>query len=218
MSAMAEEIPVLVFTRAPVPGRTKTQLIPAVGAEDACRIHKAMVRHAMMVACAADCGSVIIHGAPDSSHPFLRKLAVDYGCALTSQEGVDRGDRIQEALGRALECFGGAIVIGTDCPEMTVQDIRQAADSLRSGCDAVLGPAHDGGYVLIGMRRMEPQVFQGIQWGTDQVLAQTRSRFESLGWSWHELESRRDLDTPEDWEILRETYPWLSPAALALNE
>lgn len=215
---LEQGIPVLVFTRAPVPGRTKVRLIPVIGAEDACRVHKALVRHTLTVACAADCGSVIIHGAPDSRHPFLRKLAVDYGVALASQEGVNLQARLHEALERALECFPAAMVMGTDCPETTVQDIREAGAQLRAGADAVLGPAHDGGCVLLGLRRADPGLFQALEWGSDRVMAQLRPRLQALGWRWHELPPRHNLGTPQDWEALREHYPWLSPAALALNE
>jgi glycosyltransferase A (GT-A) superfamily protein (DUF2064 family) len=69
--------------------------------------------------------------------------------------------------------------------------------------DAVIGPAEDGGYVLIGLRRYAPELFKGVSWGTDLVLKETRERLRVLGWQWHELKERWDVDRPEDMKRLK---------------
>jgi hypothetical protein len=118
--------------------------------------------------------------------------------SLHLQQGDDLGERMARALSRAMP----AIVMGSDCPSLTPADLREAAAALDWGVDAVLGPARDGGYVLLGLRRIDASLFEGITWGTDTVLQETRSRLRSLGWRWHELPTRFDIDRPEDLRLL----------------
>jgi len=91
-----------------------------------------------------------------------------------------------------------ALLAGSDCPALGAAAFRQVAEWLDGGADAVLAPALDGGYVLIGLRRLEPSLFAGMAWGTDRVLAETRRRFAALGWEWRETEPLPDIDRPED--------------------
>lgn len=107
-----------------------------------------------------------------------------------------------KACRRALREANGVVLIGTDCPVLRAADLRAAARALRSGVDAVLSPAEDGGYALIGLRRASPRVFSGIKWGTPTVLAETRRRLRALGWRWRELRSVWDVDRPEDYRRL----------------
>jgi glycosyltransferase A (GT-A) superfamily protein (DUF2064 family) len=94
------------------------------------------------------------------------------------------------------------IMVGADVPSMTPGDVIEAHQALADGCDAVLGPAEDGGYYLIGLRQHDGDVFAGIEWGTPQVLMQTRVRMLALGWRTHDLPVRWDVDTPADYERL----------------
>lgn len=96
-----------------------------------------------------------------------------------------------------------AILVGTDVPSMMVDDLRQAAAALAAGDDPVLGPAEDGGYWLVGMRRMADAVFADVPWSTDVVLAATLQRCIALGWRVAEIATRWDVDRPEDIERLR---------------
>jgi glycosyltransferase A (GT-A) superfamily protein (DUF2064 family) len=90
------------------------------------------------------------------------------------------------------------LIVGTDCPVLTPAHLQQAADALQTH-DAVLIPAEDGGYVLIGLRRPLPTVFEDITWSTPQVLMQTRERLLAAGASWQELPTLWDVDEPVDW-------------------
>jgi len=94
-----------------------------------------------------------------------------------------------------------AILIGTDCPALTPADLRRAARWLRGGCDAVLAPAEDGGYALIGLRRARKEFFEGILWGGPQVYADTVKRL--AGYRWRALRRVWDLDRPGDLERFR---------------
>jgi glycosyltransferase A (GT-A) superfamily protein (DUF2064 family) len=100
---------------------------------------------------------------------------------------------------------GPALIIGTDCPALTPDHLRMGADVLRRFCDAVLFPAEDGGYALIGLRIPNPAIFEQMPWGTSGVLGKTRRRLRQLGLSWHEPVTLWDLDLPEDLDRLGDT-------------
>ena len=91
-----------------------------------------------------------------------------------------------------------ALLAGSDCPALGPERLRQASTWLAQGEDAVLAPALDGGYVLIGLRRHDPRLFADVAWGTDRVLSETRRRLERLGWAWRETEPLPDIDRPSD--------------------
>ena len=94
-----------------------------------------------------------------------------------------------------------ALVIGTDCAVLTPEILRSAADSLLTH-DAVVIPAEDGGYVLIGMRNADARVFEHMVWSTPTVMAVTRERFAALGWSVKEWPALWDIDVPQDFDRL----------------
>jgi glycosyltransferase A (GT-A) superfamily protein (DUF2064 family) len=96
-------------------------------------------------------------------------------------------------------------LVGSDCPVLTAEYLRDAAAALAGGNDAVFGPAEDGGYLLIGLaRKPSAQLFEGIAWGTATVMQETRKRLARFDWRWHELTTLWDVDRPEDLLRLRE--------------
>lgn len=187
----------IVFAKAPVPGQVKTRLIPALGAERAALLHMALVRRAIETAKGSGIRQVDLCCAP-VAHPFFLACRDRYGLSLSAQEGPALGHRMAAALARALERRPLAVLIGSDCPGLTPGDLDSAARRLDLGYDAVLGPATDGGYVLIGLKRVDPDLFTGIPWGTRRVADLTRQRLRALGWRWWELPLRRDIDRPAD--------------------
>ena len=182
---------IIVFAKAPVPGAAKTRLIPALGEWGAARLHARLVRHAVRTALAAGLGRVELHGT--RRHSFFETLGVPF----TLQRGDDLGERMYYALSR----HPGAILIGTDCPELTVADLRRARRLLQGGCDAVLAPAEDGGYALIGLRTVSAEIFRNIRWGTSSVYDETVKRLER--YRWRALRTVWDVDRPEDLARLR---------------
>lgn len=136
--------------------------------------------------------------APSADQPAFLRLASEFGIALETQVGEDLGERMLRAAEQAFQGAGAILLIGTDCPALSVIHLRQALLWLESGADAVVGPAEDGGYVLLGLRHADPLLFEGVEWGTDRVLQETRDRLSELGWQWRELEILWDLDRPED--------------------
>jgi len=188
---------IIVFARAPVPGQAKTRLVPRLGAWRAARLHARLTLHALRTALAARCGAVELHGT--RRHEFFDSL----GVVFRVQRGQDLGERMYNALSHALRRHDAAILIGTDCPLLAPQDLRRAARLLRGGCDVVLAPAEDGGYALIGARRISPGIFEGIPWGGANVYAATVERLLLSGYRWRALRELWDLDRPEDLDRLR---------------
>ena len=199
--------PILVFAKAPVAGAVKTRLIPALGAAGAAALHERLTAQALATAAAAAIGPVELCCAPDASHPVLAALARAHGATLAEQGPGDLGDRMHGAFERALARAPAAIVIGCDCPALAPRHFREAAAALAGGADAVLAPAEDGGYVLIGLARVAPSLFAGIGWGGPDVLEHTRERLRALGRRWRELETLWDVDRPADLARLRRDIP-----------
>ena len=192
----------IVFAKAPQPGVVKTRLIPLLGAEGAAALYARLIGHTLATATAADIGAVELCCAPHADDPFFSDCSDRYGVSLASQTGGDLGARMRNALARALRDVRHAILIGTDCPALTVAHLRQAAQAPAGGADAVLVPAEDGGYALIGLSRSDDALFEDIPWGSAQVMAATRERLRRLQWRWRELETLWDVDRPEDYRRL----------------
>ena len=192
----------IVFAKAPDAGTVKTRLIPLLGAEGAARLHRQLVEYALGVAVEAACAPVELCCAPDAQHPFFTTCRDRFGVTLTEQASGDLGARMYRAFDRALASAESVVLIGTDCVDLTATDLGETFQALEDGNDAVLGPAEDGGYVLIGLRRCARTVFDGIGWSAATVLAETRERFARLQWRWHELPVRSDIDRPEDYQRL----------------
>ena len=192
-------VEIAVFARAPVPGRAKRRLIPALGEEGAADLQRWMTARAVAAAVAAGAGPVSLWCAPDCRHPSFQGLGLRWPIRLRRQEGRDLGERMGAAMRRMLARPGTcALLAGSDCPGLGADGFRQAAEWLEAGADAVLAPALDGGYVLIGLRRYEASLFTGIDWGTERVLSETRRRLRALGWTWRETAPRPDVDRPAD--------------------
>ena len=198
--AKAEPVAIAVLAKAPVPGLAKTRLAPRIGEDGAAALQQRLTARAVATACGADIGPVTLWATPDTSHASFHALAAQHAITLAQQPGGDLGARMLAAIQAAI---GPALVIGSDCPALTPQHLRSAATHLRNGIDAVLIPADDGGYVLIGMRRPVPALFAGMTWSTDSVATETRRRLARLALSWREPARLWDVDRPEDVARLR---------------
>lgn len=192
----------LVFTRFPEPGKTKTRLIPGLGAKGAARQQEIMtgwmLLQAKRWAHSTDRSiHVLVTGAP------LRRFAQWLGKDLTfiQQADGDLGNRMHQAFTHAFnEGAEKVLVVGVDCPELSSDVLDQATRAL-DDCDVALYPADDGGYVMLGLKEPRPELFQNIEWGTDQVLRQTRERLKDAGVSVVEGPVKHDVDEPEDLDV-----------------
>ena len=188
----------VVFAREPVVGRVKTRLIPALGADGAADLYRRLLAIALDAAARVSGADPEIWcaGAPPDGGECAR-LARQYRMSWYHQPPGNLGARMAAALERALAGGGRAVLIGSDCPGYAPGYLA-AAFAMLDEQDAVLGPATDGGYVLIGLGRPAPELFARISWGSDSVLAETRARLAGLGLRWNELPALCDLDRPED--------------------
>jgi len=197
------ELAILIFAKAPVPGKVKTRLAAAIGAERAAALHARLARRTLQTALAANIGSVVLCCAPDCSHSFFQNLADEFGVNLEVQRGADLGERMYAAMDLAMQNARASLLIGTDCPFIDEGYLRAAATVLAVGeVPVVIGPANDGGYVLIGASKLSSRLFENLPWGKDRVLALTRQRLQTLGWEWRELPPLADIDRPQDLALL----------------
>ena len=118
--------------------------------------------------------------------------------AIYSQQGVDIGARMSFALAQALRSFDTAVLIGCDCMDFSADYLDEAFTALEQNSDVVFGPAMDGGYVLIGQRTHNDEIFQNIEWGSARVMQQSRLRAQENNLRWQELEALHDIDEPGD--------------------
>lgn len=203
---------VIVMAKAPVAGLAKTRLAPVLGVEGAARLASRMLHETVSQALASGVGAVELCVAPTPDHPAVREaLGSLAGSVLTSPQGEgDLGARMWRALDRGLAVDGRAVLIGTDCPGLVAGVLTAAAEALHTH-DAVFVPAHDGGYVLVGLRRPLPTVFGAMPWSTPEVMAITRQRLAAGGVHWAELSALADIDEPQD--LVHLPPGWCNPPA-----
>lgn len=188
----------VIMAKAPVPGRVKTRLIPAIGAASAATLHRQMLWEVTTKMLRSNICPIQLWCDPTIDHPDFYALE-KAGAHLFTQSGKDLGDRMAHALTTALKEFRAAAVIGCDCPGLSPDVIYRTFGKLDDKTiDVVLGPAEDGGYYLLGASKPCRGLFRDITWGTSNVLAQSRAKLLSLGCRWHELETLWDLDEVED--------------------
>ncbi len=193
---------VLLFLKSPVPGYVKTRLARDVGDRAACAVFCALVER--QVAALPPGWPVEIHFAPADAESRIRSWIHGADRYLPQVEG-DLGARLAAASANAFSRGTGPVfLIGADCPDLNPDDFYAALDSLASGCDAVFGPARDGGYYLLALKRHTPELFQGISWSGPQVLRQSLQRTAKAGLLTSLLEEKEDID---DIHALRRCYP-----------
>jgi len=218
---------IIVFSRLPQPGNTKTRMIPALGPDGAADLQRQMTRRTLATvdrtAALIECESEVRHTGGTSE-----QMADVFGASRSyvPQGEGDLGERLRRAFADAFTTgMHRAVCIGSDCPSISHHLLSQALRRLADH-DLVIGPATDGGYYLIGMNQSHPDLFVGIDWGTQSVLAQTLARAESLGLRVHQLAELSDVDEPADlehWHQVNsggdgEPKPWLSVIIPTLNE
>ncbi len=186
----------IIMAKAPEPGLAKTRLVPALGCEGAAGLAKQLLDHTLQTAGQT---SLFDHRelcvTPCRHHPAFSLAAPIFD--LTEQGEGDLGVRMQRAFDRVLSHATAAIMIGTDAPALTADLLDQAATDLELH-DAVVIPALDGGYTLIGLKQVMPELFTAIPWSTAEVMSITRTRLAARGASWHEYPHMADIDEPRD--------------------
>lgn len=193
----------IVFTRYPEPGKTKTRLIPVLGAQGAATLQRQMTEYVIsQVRKLQNLHPISIEVRFAGGEQQLMQDWLGESLQYVTQGTGDLGYRLQTALG---DCFRNKIesvaIIGSDCPQLKAELIFQTFELLNQNYDLVLGPALDGGYYLIGLRRLIPELFIDIDWGTEQVLPQTVDIAKQLNLEIAYLPTLADIDRPEDLHI-----------------
>ena len=193
---------VLIAAKAPLPGRAKTRLSPPLSPALAARLAEAFLTDVLAVARTVDAAAGFLCPAADAAD-LRRRFA---GVPLVVQEG----DGLTGALATGVR--GGAVVLAGDAPGIRPEAITAAASA---GADVVLGPTRDGGFGLIRMRCVRPEIFDGIRWSTGSVLDQTVAASRAAGLSVALLDPVADVDTVDDLAAIDLTHARATRAVLA---
>jgi rSAM/selenodomain-associated transferase 2/rSAM/selenodomain-associated transferase 1 len=189
----------ILFTRQPVPGRVKTRLMPTLGAEGAAALHRRLTLRAFRTAEAwrAKTNAILEIRFDGGSEAAMRHWLGDGPLYRPQGEG-DLGERMARGFEENFrEASPATVIIGSDCPALGTASLTATFDGLTRH-RAVLGPANDGGYYLVGLTKPAPELFRGIAWGTDTVLAESVRVLEQLNTPPLLLERLDDVDRPED--------------------
>ena len=188
---------IAILAKAPIEGFAKTRLIPRLGAAGAARLQRRLIERSIQTAIAAALGPVSLWCTPSTEHDAFACLAARYELRLFRQADGDLGARMLHAF-ETLTVKGPTLLMGTDCAVITSTHLQRCA-VLLSGADATAVPVEDGGYILLGLHRPVQALFTGVDWGTPDVMNQTRSKAETAGLDLVELEPLWDIDRPEDY-------------------
>lgn len=188
----------IIFVRKPELGKVKTRLAQTVGHQKALDIYHQLLQHTLSI-----------------TKNLLVDKYVFYACSISEtdmwgNEGYHRllqkdsglGEKMHHAFETILENgYKKVVIIGSDCIELTQKIVEKAFDALTT-YDVVIGPANDGGYYLLGMKKLYPPFFINKRWSTGDVYETTVIDFKNLGLKYFELPLLIDIDTEEDWELV----------------
>lgn len=186
---------VVVLAKAPVVGRVKTRLVPALRGQEAADLYRALLLDTLEAVEPAAAETIVTYTPPDAKAHLANLLGP--GRRLVSQGPGDLGARLAHVFERFCDGRRLVLAVGSDCPGLTRARIGETAAAI-GRADVVIGPTVDGGYYLIGMRRPHPTLFADIPWSTGGVLEATKERIAAAGLEAVWLPVERDVDTPAD--------------------
>jgi uncharacterized protein len=196
--------PIVVYSRAPRPGKVKTRLIPALGARGASALQRRLLRQTLARAASLRPQCLELQVAPARRDPWLWQQAKAVGARLRVQPHGDLGRRMRASLAEATRQAPWAVLIGGDCPGLSARTIERAFAALQGGAEAVITPALDGGFGLIGAREpLPPALFRGVSWGGPQVMATVQRNARQTGLRLQLVDRCWDVDRPDDLVRLR---------------
>ncbi|WP_439483149.1 TIGR04282 family arsenosugar biosynthesis glycosyltransferase [Cyclobacterium plantarum] len=184
---------IIVFQKFPEAGKVKTRLAKSIGEEKAAKLYAFLLRHTHQQLEEMGASIFVFHQGPVVAHEYPEQ-----GYFFFPQKGNDLGEKMALAFQKVFEMgFDQVLVIGTDCYELKSKHLHQAFSALGKN-DVVLGPARDGGYYLLGMKKFRSHLFQGISWSTSTVLHATLKKAVDAGLSTSLLDTLNDVDRYED--------------------
>jgi len=197
-----KENALIVVAKEPVPGRTKTRLCPPFNPETAAAFYRCLLLDTLALMQRLEEADLSVAFAPPDARAYFGGIVAN-GFRLVPQLGADLGERLANALAHHFDLgYRRVAIMNSDGPTLPLAYLEEAFSAL-DGADVTLGPGHDGGYYLIGMERLHPELFQGIAWSTEQVIPQTLAVARRLGLAVHCLPGWYDVDVGEDLPRLR---------------
>lgn len=190
-----------IFTKEPIEGFCKSRLASTIGEKQATRIHDSLVRLTLEKFAGSSlrcCDTIELWCTPDKSREYFQQLKSKYVITLRQQQGDSLGEIMEHAAKMAFNSGVTVVIqIGTDCPELDIQYINNAVGLLNSN-DVVIGPAKDGGYVLLAASSFSSEIYTGIDWGTSSVLSQVINKISRAGLKYVTMDQLEDIDTEDD--------------------
>lgn len=196
----------ILFAKSPVPGQVKTRLMPQLDARQAARVATLLIEHTVRLAVSNWSGPIALHTWPDTKHEVFKNLSATHGLRMVAQRQGDLGRKMYGSISELTEQGVPAAVMGCDVPHCPGDLLCEAHDLLRQGQN-VIGPTIDGGYYLIGLQKVYPEIFKGIRWGGDHVLQNTLQAARGCGVHFTLLEPLRDIDRFEDLQCIAREMP-----------
>jgi len=211
---MIQSNPILVImAKEPLVGLTKTRLCPPLTLDEAARLYEALLRDSISLASSLVGIELAIAVTPPESISYFKGISPP-DTLLIPVECIDIGDCLTQVLGNLLDMgHPGVLAFNADGPSVP-QGYIQAAVGLLDECDVVLGPSEDGGYYLVGIKQLHPEIFVGVTWSTPKVLYQTLTKIQELGLETELLPPWYDVDTAADIERMRSELAQLPPEIL----
>ncbi len=191
---------IIIFAKFPAHGMAKTRLQPALGIDGAARMARQLLLQSIEQALASGF-SVEMCVSPAPTDPRWQTLNLPDSLLWSEQAQGDLGKRMLTASQNALKDFDRVLLTGSDCPDLTADRIQSAAQQLEQH-DITMIPAFDGGYVLLGLKQVDTQLFANMIWSVSDVATVTQQRIKDLNWSLAVLEPLVDIDEPDDLQYL----------------
>ena len=192
----------IMVAKKPEPGFTKTRLCPPFTPQEAAQFYRCLMLDTLKLVNQVQGVEHCVAYAPIGARSYFQSL-VPRGFRLIPQQGTDLGERLANVLAdRFQHGYRKVVVMNSDGPTLPLSYLEQAFRQLQQ-CDVSLGMGHDGGYYLIGMNQMRPELFENIAWSTDQVIYQTLDACRRLQLKVHRLPQWYDVDVGDDLQQLR---------------
>lgn len=184
----------IIFIRNPEKGKVKSRLAKDLGDDKTLAVYEYLLKYTRDICAEANLNSYVFYS------DYINSNDIWNGPCFTKhlQEGEDLGDKMKNAFAKLFDLgFEKVSIIGSDCYELTTKHINEAFLQLEKQ-DVVVGPSNDGGYYLLGMKQLQPELFTDKNWGSNEVLSRTLENFKHLKLKFSELPSLNDIDTIDD--------------------